>query len=300
MVLTLFPHSMIKKKILFIINPISGAVKKAGIPDLVTEFIDEERFESEIYFSNYRGDAGREALEAMERKMDAVIAVGGDGTINEIASSLTGSDTALGIIPLGSGNGLARHLGIPINSRLAVQQLNRNKLTLIDTAYVNEHPFFNVAGIGFDAYVGYLFANIPGRGFKSYAKATWKALMTFKPFKVKIQSDNASYDGEVFLLSFANSTQFGNNCYINPDGIIHDGKIEIVLLRPFPALVTPIILWRLFARKIKGSKYVETFSVNAAVIETESPMHVQVDGDVLGKMQKVTLRVEQEALRVFI
>ena len=289
---------MQKKKLLFIINPISGVSKKAGIPDLISEHIDANKYEPEIYFSGYRGDAAREAAAARERNIDIVVAVGGDGTINEIASSLIGSDTALGIIPLGSGNGLARHLEIPINSVKAMKSLNTNRYTLIDTAFLNEKPFFNVAGVGFDAYVGYLFATIEGRGFKSYAKATWRALKSFKPFRVRIVADTLLYDGEAFLLSFANSNQFGNNCYINPDGIIHDGKIEIVLVRPFPALMTPVILWRLFAKSIKKSRYVEVFSINSATIETFEPAYVQLDGDVLGKMNKITLRVEQESLRV--
>ena len=132
---------MQKKKLLFIINPISGVSKKAGIPDLISEHIDANKYEPEIYFSGYRGDAAREAAAARERNIDIVVAVGGDGTINEIASSLIGSDTALGIIPLGSGNGLARHLEIPINSVKAMKSLNTNRYTLIDTAFLNEKPF---------------------------------------------------------------------------------------------------------------------------------------------------------------
>ncbi len=289
---------MYKKKLLFIINPISGISTKAGIPDLIGKYIDEQRFEPEIYFTNYRGDASREAREAALRKTDIVVAVGGDGTINEIASSLIGTETALGIIPLGSGNGLARHLGIPLNTGKAINFLNQNKVSLMDTAFLNEQAFFNVAGIGFDAFVGYLFASIPGRGFKTYVRATWRALWNFKPFQVKIISDSLLYEGKAFILSFANSNQFGNNCYINPDGIIHDGKIEIVLVKPFPARLTPIILWRLFAKKILASKYVELFSVDSATIETEEDAPVQLDGDVIGKFRKVALRVEQENLRV--
>jgi diacylglycerol kinase (ATP) len=286
------------KKLLFVINPISGAIRKVGIPGLINTHINRNVFNPEVYFTSVRGDAVKKADQAHENKTDIIVAVGGDGTINEIAGQLIGSQTAMGIIPLGSGNGIARHLGIPLDPEKAMKKLNSGEEYLMDAAYINGQPFFNVAGIGFDAYVSHLFSKIPKRGFSGYIKATWKGLKDFRPFHVKITSGDVLYEGKAFILSFANTSQFGNNCYINPDGITHDGKIEIVLFKPFPKWATPLLVYQLFSKKIKKSRYVKTWSLSEATIETRDKVYVQKDGDAIDKMDKIEIKVAKGGLRV--
>lgn len=289
-----------KKKILFIINPISGTRKKEKLPALAKQILNPDLYDLDFYYTKSRGDGGRMAQEARYRNIDAVIAVGGDGTINEIASELVNSETALGVIPFGSGNGFARHLQIPLETEKALELINRHPLTKMDSCYINEIPFFNVSGLGFDAYVSYLFSLLPGRGLISYIKATARAFFNFKPFTVEISSKDGSYNGKAFLLSVANTCQFGNNCYINPAGDVTDGLLEIVVFKPFPLWKAPVLVYKLFNKSIHVSKYVQSWSTAEASINVheDHKMKMHLDGDAMSAPERLNIRLTPASLKV--
>lgn len=272
---------MEKKKALIIINPKSGTSRKANVEQLAMEFLDKGRFDIEFYYTQFAGDAHNAAQRAVQDKVDVVVAVGGDGTINEVGTELLHSQTAMAVIPLGSGNGLARHLKIPLQVAKAFSTINWLNISKIDSATLNGKPFFNISGIGFDAFVSYIFATLEKRGFNSYVKATWRAFFNFKPFHVNIASgDKKHFSGECYMVSIANSSQFGNNCYINPKADVKDGKVEIAVIIPFPRILVPALVYRMFNGSIHRSKYIRTFSVKHATITTDEPVKMHLDGEV--------------------
>jgi len=233
----------LKRKVLFIINPVSGGKKKDKVPELVQQNLDVSLFEPTIVFTNNAMHASELALEAVGQ-YDYVVAVGGDGTVNEIASSIVGTDTALGIIPFGSGNGLARFLGIPMDTREAIKTLNKEKVELIDSGKLNGQYFFNMAGMGFDAHISEVFSHEKRRGFVTYIKSTFREINNYKPQTYHIEIDGKLYEREAFMLSFANSSQYGNNAHISPHASVQDGLIDVCIIKQFP-------IWRLIEMGIR-------------------------------------------------
>src|SRR5690606_30640326 len=193
-----------KQRILFVVNPISGGKKKKDIEKRVMADLDAALFDATFAFTAYAGHANELAAHAVADRVDVVVAVGGDGTINEIAAALNGTETALGIIPEGSGNGLALYLGIPLNERAAIRRLNRAEHMVIDSGSINGLPFFNMAGIGFDASVSDRFANDNIRGPIGYMKAVLAEISTYKPKRYRLDSDGEVIDREAFMVSVAN------------------------------------------------------------------------------------------------
>ncbi len=272
---------MEKKAVKIVINPKSGTNNKAGVEQKARDFLDKGRFNFDFYYTKSPGDGSNAAKIAVAEKNNVIIAVGGDGTINEIGSQLLHTDTALAIIPLGSGNGLARHLKIPLNVAKAFSVVNKLNITKIDAAVLNGKPFFNVSGIGFDAFVSYIFATLSKRGLKSYIQATWRAFFSFKPFHVDVESPGTKhFSGMCYMVSVANSSQFGNNCYINPRADVRDGKVEITVIVPFPRILVPVLVYRMFSGSIHRSKYLKVFSVAQAKISTQTPVKMHLDGEV--------------------
>ncbi|RYD83108.1 MAG: diacylglycerol kinase family lipid kinase [Sphingobacteriales bacterium] len=290
---------MTKKKALIVINPKSGTTTKADIEQLAMEFLDKGKFDIEFYYTQFAGDARNAAQNAEKENVDIVIAVGGDGTINEIGSQLLHSKVTMAVIPLGSGNGLARHLKIPLDIPKAFSTVNNLNIGKIDSATINQKPFFNVSGIGFDAFVSYIFATLPKRGFGAYVKATWRAFFNFKPFHVEIQSGNKKhFSGKCYMVSVANSSQFGNNCYINPQADVKDGVIEIGVIIPFPRILVPVLVFKLFRGNIHLSRFIKTFSVKQATITSEIPVKMHLDGEVFPAETNFEVGVIPASLRV--
>jgi len=200
-------------KIRFIINPISGTGKQKGIENLIAKNLSN--FDYTIVYTKESGSATEISRKAIEDKIDIVVAVGGDGTVNECAKAVIGTDTALGVIPCGSGNGFAYHIGMEKNIEQSIKQLNNCSITSIDSCTANGIPFVNVSGIGFDAHIAHLFANLTNRGFSNYIKLIYKEL------KYKARNYTIDYDGKTeqvnaILISFANTSQYGNNFQIPP------------------------------------------------------------------------------------
>src|SRR5690606_33533245 len=246
-----------KQRILFVVNPISGGRKKKGFEKRVMSDLDTSRFDATFVFTAYAGHANELAAQAVADGTDVVVAVGGDGTINEIAAALNGTETVLGIIPEGSGNGLALYLGIPLNERAAIRRLNRVDYMTIDSGSLNGLPFFNMAGIGFDASVSDRFANDNIRGPIGYMKAVLSEISTYKPKRYLLNIDGQEIEREAFMITVANSPQYGNNAYVAPQACVTDGILDVCIIHKFPLYTTPMMVFHLFNKTDDQSEYVE-------------------------------------------
>lgn len=230
----------------------------------------------ELYFTEYVGHATEIAQRAVLEGIKKVVAIGGDGTVNEVGKGLIGSETALGIVPIGSGNGLARHLKIPLKMERAIQFAINQLPAKIDVCFLNEIPFFCTAGVGFDAEVAHEFSKQPSRGLKTYAKMALKSFRTFKPESYRF--DNQEHK-VAFAITFANATQYGNNAMISPQSKIDDGLIEMVVLKPFPFGAAPIIGVRLFRGTLPNSRYIEIKSSENFTLTATYNFLIHYDGE---------------------
>lgn len=290
-----------KKKILFIINPKSGTKGKHDIPGLIEKHLDHEIYEHDNIFTQYAG----EAIELSAKHKDnyhMIVAVGGDGTINEVASPLVNSNTILGIIPRGSGNGLARHLRIPRIPRKAIELLNQKCTVEIDTITLNDKLFLNVAGVGFDAHVAQLFADTKTRGFLSYAKLAMREILKFRSIDYELIIDGEKKIAKApFLISIANSAQWGNNAYIAPNALISDGLMDICVLRKLPKWYYPILTYRLFSKTLTKSRYYETWqgkNVKIHLLSDSEDKYMHIDGDPYKLNQNMELIINPLSLKI--
>ncbi len=287
-----------KKRVLFVVNPISGGKKKKGFEKRVREELDAELYDAQFVFSEYGGHANQLGKEAVKDGFDLVVAVGGDGTINEIASALNGTEAALGIIPEGSGNGLALYLGIPLNERAAVRRLNRFETTTIDSGTINGLAFFNMAGIGFDASVSDRFANDNIRGPIGYLKAVLSEISTYKPKRYVLDIDGKILEREAFMISVANSPQYGNNAYVAPQASVTDGLLDVCIIHKFPLYTIPMMLFHLFNKTADQSEYVEIVPGKNIRIERNTADAVHVDGEPMEMGTILDIAVSPETLRI--
>ncbi len=267
-----------KRKALFIINPVSGGKKKDKVPELIQKNLDISLFDPTIVFTNNAMHASELALEAVG-KYDYVVAVGGDGTVNEIASSIVGTDTALGIIPFGSGNGLARFLGIPMDTGEAIKTLNKEKVELIDSGKLNGQYFFNMAGMGFDAHISEVFSHDKTRGFGAYVRSAFHEIANYKSEVYHLEIDGVAYEREAFMLSFANSSQYGNNAHVSPNASVQDGLLDVCIIKPFPLYRFIEMGLRMFTKTSESSKYVEIIKAKHIVVRRAKSGPVHLDGE---------------------
>ncbi len=289
---------MTKKRILFVVNPVSGGKKKTAFNKQVLEVLDLSRFEPTFKTTNHVNHAFELAQQAIEEKYDAVIAVGGDGTINEIGSALAGTNTPLGIIPEGSGNGLALYLGIPMNESAALRRINRFDSVAVDCAKVGNERFFNIAGMGFDASVSDKFANETFRGPVGYLRTVINVLSKYKPKKYRFTIDGKSYEREAFMISVANSPQYGNNAYIAPNASITDGILDVCIVHKFPLYTLPMMIFHLFNKTADQSEYVEIIPGKHIIIEQEGKDPVHLDGEPKDLGQRIEIEVMEKALNI--
>ena len=236
----------LKKRIIFIVNPISGTHSKETIPQLIEEKIDHSKYDYSIQRTQYAGHASQIAAEAARDGVDIVVAVGGDGTINEIGRALIHTRTAMGIIPCGSGNGLARHLNIPMIARKALDVINAGTVRTIDYGIIDGHPFFCTCGVGFDAFVSLKFSDSGKRGLLTYLENTLHESLTYQPEIYEIENASGTARYKAFLIACANASQYGNNAYIAPQASLTDGMMDITVLEPFTVLDVPALSFQLF------------------------------------------------------
>ena len=286
-------------KILFIINPIAGTKKNIkDLENLINKTIDKNKFELIIKYTEYAFHGTEIAEQAVKDKIDIVVAVGGDGTINEISKALVYTDTIMAIIPKGSGNGLSRYLKIPMNTKRAIKLINKINVKKIDTAKINNKHFINVAGVGFDAHISYLFANHGKRGFLSYVKLILGEFKKYKAEKYTIMSNNIEYNVDAFLISFANSSQFGNEAHIAPLAEINDGLIDIVVLKKFPLTQSMQIASMLYTKTLHKSKYYQLIKTDKAEITCKNEIKGHIDGEPTTFEKKFNVEIFEKSLNI--
>ncbi len=283
------------REISILINPISGSGDKQVVIDAIKSNL-RSHIKYDIQFTKHAGHATDLAKQAVEQKKNAVVVVGGDGSLNEVGQSLLNTKTALGILPSGSGNGLARHLKIPMDINKALQKINRFKRSKIDVGTVNDDVFLVTCGVGFDAHVAQKFSEFGKRGFMSYMQVSTNEFMNYQNNTYSITVDGKNYEKDAFLIVVANAGQYGNNAWIAPSASIKDGKLNIGILKKFPATVVPDILLRLFNKKIEQSKYYERLSGQELVIKSANQYHV--DGEPKTCTEGLKIGILHKALRV--
>jgi len=287
------------KKILFIINPVSGIGKKKIVENQISKTLDKKKFTPEIVYTAYAGHAAELSKNAVQN-FDIVVATGGDGTINEVSSGLIGSKSILGIVPAGSGNGFARFFKIPLTPRYAIEIINQLNIKTIDT--INIPPFcsVNLAGIGFDAIIGHKFAVYGKRGFFPYFSLVMKEFSSYKPKYYKVVIDGKKYDREAFLITIANSAQYGFNAHISPKSLVDDGLLEVCFIKKFPLVVAPFLASRLFLKNMDNSKYSEIIKGKQVVVESTSDMEGHIDGEPVMFPKKITASINPLSLKVIV
>jgi len=248
------------------------------VPELIERTLDMAVFEHTIVFSDAARHAHIIAKEAIG-KYDLVVAVGGDGTVNEIASALVGSEMVMGILPYGSGNGLSRFLDIPMDTEKAIKNLNNWHVEAIDAATANGEWFFNMAGMGFDAHISEVFSHQVKRGFSTYIKSAFREIANYKADTYKIDIDGTLYKREAFMLSFANSSQYGNNAHVSPRASVQDGLLDICVIKPFPLWRFIEMGIRMFTKTAEGSKYVEIIRGKHIIVKRDRPGPFHLDGE---------------------
>ena len=289
-----------QKNILFLINPISGVGKKNIIPKCIEENLDLTQFEYQIINTEYRKH-GFEIAQQNKEKFDIIVAIGGDGTVNEIGTALLHSSAALGIIPTGSGNGLARHLDIPLKIKDAILRLNSGKEIIIDTATVNDIPFIGTCGFGFDAHIAQKFDEYHKRGFISYAKLINKEFKTYKPLTFKIDNGKEIITKEVLMYCVANSSQFGNGFTISPKSDLQDGVFEHIFLDHFKIKNVFLLGRQFFNRQIDQSKFFSSFEAKQDVkveILNQSHSIFHIDGEPMKGSNQFEIKVVPQSLRI--
>jgi diacylglycerol kinase (ATP) len=289
----------LKRKALFIINPIAGGKSKEHVPQLIQQHLDKATIESTIVFTEEAGHAHWLAKEA-SKTYQSIIAVGGDGTVNEVASAVVGTQAALGILPFGSGNGLSRFLSIPMSTAKAIQNINHNNLELIDAGQMNGQWFFNMAGMGFDAHISQVFAQKTKRGFITYFKSALQEIINYKSQSYHIEIDGIKYEREAFMLSFANSSQYGNNAHVSPRASVQDGLLDVCVIKPFPLYRFPEMGLRMFTKTADSSKYVEIIRGKKIQITRNAAGPAHIDGEPQTISASTEIKVVPLSLKVIV
>ena len=287
-----------KKRIIFIVNPISGIHGKDAILRTIESTLDTSLYEYDICRTQYAGHAEEIARNAVKEHTDIVVAIGGDGTINEVARGLIHTDTVLGIIPCGSGNGLARHLRIPMDAKEAVDVLNKGFRKTIDYGIIDGHPFFCTCGVGFDAFVSLKFADAGKRGLLTYLENTLHETLTYRPETYEIENASGTVRYKAFLIACANASQYGNNAYIAPRASLTDGLMDIIVIEPFTVLDIPQLAFRLFNKTLDQNSRIKTLKEKKIIIHRTKAGVLHFDGDPVMGGKDLEVEIVPQGLNV--
>ncbi|MAW21488.1 MAG: diacylglycerol kinase [Flavobacteriales bacterium] len=282
-------------KIRFIINPFAGNGKQRNIDSLIKKYI---KHPYDILYTKKSGEATILSKQAVQEGIGIVIAVGGDGTVNECAKALIDNNTALGVIPCGSGNGFAYHLGMHKNISRSIQQLNTCQIRTIDSGTVNNIPFVNVSGIGFDAHIASLFAKKDKRGFINYLKLILKELK-YKSKTYTIKYEGGSRTVKAYLIAFANASQYGNNAMISPLANTEDGLIDFVIMKEFPKWKIPLILFNIIKGRIHLSNHIDIIQARELTIHSKEEL-IHLDGEPHCYNSPLNIKIKEQSLNIFM
>ena len=292
------------KNIAFIINPVSGGketqASKRKLPKLIMQTLDARQWLPNIAFTEHAGHATEMAYQYARMGFDAVVAVGGDGTVNEVAKGLRDTQTSLGIIPMGSGNGFARHLNIPVRPQKAIEMLNHSEPIRVDYGLANDRMFVSTCGTGFDALIADHFAGSNRRGFMTYLQNILKDVFSYEPQTYRIIGDGFDVTHKAFLITFANANQWGYEALIAPKASVQDGQMDIMLMSSHAILGSASLALRLFAGSIDGSHFMDTLRAREITLEREKIAPFHIDGDPVEMEKDIQIRIVEDGLKVLV
>jgi diacylglycerol kinase (ATP) len=289
------------KKVLFIINKFSGGGYQPSVEGRIITHCTNLGLEPSIQFTKARGHATELAREATtSNNFKTIFAMGGDGTVNEVAQGIVNSNQVMGIIPKGSGNGLARHLGIPINFKQALEYIGSQTVISVDTFRVNDQLSVNVSGIGFDGHIAVLFGKNGKRGLIGYSKLVLKEFFSYNDFMADVLIDNKSFHKKAFIIAFANSSQFGNNAKVAPYASVCDGILDISFIRKVPVTQAIGFANKMFTGKLESSAFVEIEKGKKISLSFPHPMPYHIDGEGLKPVKDFTIQMHPASLQMLV
>lgn len=287
------------RRLVVIYNPTSGKRNDTDVHKLFSSYFNKDYTSYEIWESK----SAKHMLELCKllKTVDAnyVVAAGGDGTVNAVANAIVNTNKQLYILPLGSGNGLARHFQYPLKPIENIQKLNKAMLVSdIDTACANENFFVNVSGVGFDAHISHVFANNTKRGLWGYIKAILKEL-PYKCQTYQVQTEQEQWEGKAFLISVCNAPQWGNNMHINPFANPKDNLLNVTILKPFSLFQIPLIIWSLWKNKAMHKQCLYLQSPQVHIETLSSPLNLHCDGEPIANNSEITFKVNGRLFMLF-
>lgn len=291
---------MNKKHLVFIINPRSGVDRQKAIQNAIDTTLDQQQYSYEIQYTQYAKHGTLLAKEAAAKGAYAVVAVGGDGSVNDIVAGLLDTDTCLAIIPKGSGNGMARTMGIPLKEQEAIAVINKGNEIKMDIGYANERPFISNAGVAFDALISRKFAKSVRRGFAIYSWLVTKYLWVYKAWKWDIEIDGKPLQEKAFIITVANGRQFGYNFQIAPDANWTDGLFDVVIIRNFPRILGGLIALRAMNGSILKSPYVKHYRAKEVVVSHPQLRLMQTDGDAHDCENRIRFTIKKGLQKVIV
>lgn len=288
------------RHLLFVINPISGDIGKEELEEDIISLCGDHKLRFFIYKTTGQDD--REAIKKLQliHNYDAIFAVGGDGTVNLVASVLIGTDVPLGIIPLGSGNGLSKDLNIPQDTEEALTLINNYSVRRIDALELNGHHSIHLSDLGFNALVVNEFCKGDSRGPGAYAWIAMQEYLKYVSKHYRIETDTETFEGEAFMVTIANANSFGSNANINPNGILNDGRFEICLIEPFPRAASLGILYKLYTDSIDDSVYTRRLICKSATIYNLDNEVMHIDGEPVDLGKKIKVTIHPKCLKVIL
>jgi diacylglycerol kinase (ATP) len=286
--------------ILFVINPISGDIDKDTLIPEIEDFCCQNQINQAFFNTTGENDLQKLADELHKGSFDAVFAVGGDGTVHLVGEAVIHTEILMGIIPMGSGNGLSKDLGIPQNPPEALAVILNYMIRPIDTLAVNNQLSVHITDLGFNALVVKLFSEGLKRGPGTYAFLAMKQYLAYEPRTYKIDTDAGSFSGPAFMVTITNANAFGSNAAINPTGIIDDGKFEICLIEPFPKTKAIELLYRLYHDSIQAADYTRIIRCRRATIYNLSKEVMHIDGEPVNPVEKIDIKIQPKSLRLIL
>lgn len=290
-----------KQRLVFIVNPISGTRQrlKKQLPQAIERYLDHEQFDYSLHYTEYPGHAHDIAQDVVRMQSADIIAVaGGDGSVNEVVQVILHSDIKLGILPFGSGNGLARHLGFPMQIKKMIEILNRHVVRNMDVVKVGDEVAVSNVGMGFDGYVSTLFERLDTRGFWGYAIGVLKGAWRYPGFPYRLRYNGSELSGKAFMLTAFNSNQHGYNMKMAPQASLNDGKLDVYVLADFPRWKLPLIVAQVLLNQHHRSRYFTYVKAREVRLQTEEPAHLHIDGEPAGKVQSLHIEVLYKAIKV--
>lgn len=284
---------------LFIVNPMAGMGGKRKIPDLIKHTFRHNPSDARVLFTRCQGDA-KVIIKEYFDEFDVFVAVGGDGTTNEVVSVVAGTDKIMGLIPSGSGNALGRELGISMTPSDALKGLLSAEIRKMDTGLVNNKlRFVNACGFGFDEHIARCFDHSVNRGAVSYISFVLKEFPVYNPNSYHIEVDGKRMSKKAFVLTVANTSQYGNNAFIAPKAILDDGILDLCIMSPFPVGVAPEMIIRLLNKQLDTSKYCEYIKAKRIVVKGAN-LNFQIDGEPIENNHQVEITIDPLSLNILV